>query len=287
MHRTLTLTVLTLAMTAGAALGDLVDDAGGLIDWGVTPFTLPNQSDTFDGTLWLTIQNDYAPIDYPGGVGYEPSPGGSGGEVFDLEEMYVRVTPSQIGVLVVASAGPAAEVSGSTIYLGDLMLAAGGHLFGIVTTSASQGLAPGSIYRLDGDGDVVQLQPGSRTYADNTSLRPNDYGPDATIAEIAGPWAVSGGIDPGQRVGLADIQTDTYDYGGGEDGTFLIQYQFDLAALGIGLPDTWTTKITWGCGNDVIRVQDDIPFVPEPATFGLLVVGVGLSYLAKRRRRRT
>jgi len=285
MHRTFALTALALALTAGTALADLVDDAGQLIDWDVTPFTLPNQSDTFDGCQWLTIQNDYAPIDYPGGVGYQPSPGGSDGEAFDLEEMYVRVGADGIGVLVVTSTAPTGEVAGTTVYLGDLILSAGGNRYGVVTTAGAQGLAPGSIYRLDGDGDVIQLQPGSRTYADDTTLRANDYGPDATIADVAGPWAVSGNIDPGQQIGLADLQVDTYDYGGAEDGTYLVQYRFDPAVLGIPLPDVWTTQITWGCGNDVIRVEDDTPYVPEPATFGMLVIGMGLTYLAKRRRR--
>jgi len=284
MPRTLVLTALALVLTAGAAIANLVDDTGQLVGWGVTPFTLPNQSDTFDGSQWLTIQNDYAPINYPSGVGYQPSPGGSAGEAFDLEEMYVRVGADRFSVLVVTSTAPTAEVSGMTVYLGDLILSAGGNRYGIVTTAGAQGLTPGSIYRLDGAGDVVPLQPGSRSYANNTSLRANAYGPPATIADIAGPWAVSGHIDPDQQVGLADIQTDTFGYGGAEDGTHLVQYQFDPAALGIPLPDTWSTQITWGCGNDVIRVQDDIPYVPEPATVALLAMGVGLTYLAKRRR---
>jgi len=268
----------------GAALGGIVDGVGNATGWGLTPFSRPNQMDTFDGTLWMTISNDYSPIQYPGGVGHVPSPGGSAGEGFDLEEMYVRIGQGQAQVLLVASSGPSVEAVGSTWYLGDLMIEAGGQRFAIVTQSGSQGLAAGAIYRIDGQADVVSLQNQPRSYYGSTAVVPNDYGPDATVPEIAGPWAVSGAIDASQLIGTAGIDTDSFSYGGDENDTFFIQYTFDTSVLGLESPTELLTKITWGCGNDVIRVKGvDSPYVPEPATIGMLLIGSVLTMLARRR----
>jgi len=286
MRRTLVLAITVHLLAGGAALAGLVDGTGQVTGWGVTPFERANQVDTYDGGLWLTIQNDYAPIDYPGGVGYQPSPGGSTGEGFDLEEMYVRTGKGLVQVLLVASAYPSVEAVGNTWYLGDMMLTVDGQAFGIVTSDVNQGLAPGSLYRLDGAGDVTGLQDHSGSYRGDTRLLANDFGPDATIPDITGGLSVSGAIDPGQLLGTADLQTDVFDYGGVEDGTYLLQYTFDPSILGLDdPPGQWTTQVTWGCGNDVIRVQNDSPQVPEPATFAMLLFGAGLTWWARRRSR--
>lgn len=271
-------------LLAGAAFGGLVDAVGSVPDWGITPFSQVNQSDAFDGTYWLTIENDYSPISYPGGVGHQPSPGGVTGETFDLEEMYVRITASRTQILLVASAGPSVDAAGSTWYLGDLMIEAGGRRFGVVTYGASQGLTAGHIYRINGDADVVGLQDLPRSYLGSTAVVENDYGPDATVPEIAEPWAVSGSIDSGQLIGTAAIETDSFDYGGKEDGTFLIQYTFDTSVLELGEPEDLMTKITWGCGNDVIRVKGvDVPYIPEPVTLAMLLVGSLVTLVARWR----
>jgi len=286
MRKALTLAVLLQTVLAGAALAGLVDGTGEVTEWGITPFTQPNVADTFDGTRWRTIQNDYAPIDYPGGVGYRPSPGGALGETFDLEEMYVGDFVTETRVLLVGSNGPTADAVGTTWFLGDLFITLGDQQFGIVTSGLHQGLTVGSIYRLLGDGDTVGLQDADRSYAGNTRVRANDYGPDDTVPNIVGPLSIAGDIDPSQLLGMAGIQSDTFDYGGGEDGTYLLQYAFDPTGFGLTEePDTWSTQITWGCGNDVIRVKGDMPYIPEPATFGMLMFGMALTYFARRRNR--
>jgi hypothetical protein len=286
MRKALTLAVAVHLLAGGAAVAGLVDTNGEVVTWGLTPFTRPNQANTFDGATWMTIQNDYAPIDYPGGVGYQPSPGGTSREIFDLEEMHVRLDGGAAQVLLVASSYPSTYAVENTWYLGDLMITLDDQRFAIVTSDLYQGLAPGSIYRLDGDADVVGLQEHARSYAGNTSLRANDYGPDATVAEILGPFAVAGTIDPSKLIGMATLEADTFDYGAAEDGTWLLQYTFDPSVFGADEPDFWTTQITWGCGNDVIRVRGDPPYVPEPATVGMLLFGVTLTLLGRRRRRR-
>jgi len=270
-------------LVGGAAFGGLVDGVGNVTDWGITPFSQVNQSDTFDGTRWLTIENDYSPIKYPGSVGHQPSPGGTTGEGFDLEEMYVRITDTQAQILLVTSNGPSVEAVGSTWRLGDLMILSDGQQFAIVTDSGNQGLPAGNIYRINGGADIVGLQDQPQSYRGSTTLVENDYGPDATIPQITEPWAVSGSIDAGLLLGAATIETDSFDYGGKEDGTFLIQYAFDKHVLELGDPVDMTTQIAWGCGNDVIRVKVDSPNVPEPATLAMLLVGSALTYVARRR----
>ena len=272
-------------LMAGGAVAGLVDGSGEVIGWGVTPFTRPNQANTYADGTWMTIANDYAPINYPGGVGYQPSPGGSAGEGFDLEEMYLRPSGTGVDVLLVTSNYPSVDAVGNTWHLGDVMLTVDGQSFGIVTSDAYQGLAAGSVYRLDGDADVTGLQVHSRSYRGNTRLVANDYGPDATITDIAGGFAVSGDIDPAQWLGAAAVQTDVFDYGGAEDATALLMYTFDPAVLGLSQPpETWQAQVAWGCGNDVIRIEgSDTPYVPEPATVALLMSGVALTWWTRRR----
>ncbi len=278
--------VLASLFIVGSAMGALIDESGNVgSGWGLRPFSQANQSDVLGDTMWSTIQNDYSPINYPS-LGHVPSPGGSTGEGFDLEEMHVRFTETQMRVLVITSSAYAKAVGGTNYNLGDLMIEADGVQFGIVTQSANQGLAAGSIYRLDGAADVVALQPAPQSYAGNNTLVDNDYGAPARIRDIAGPWAVDDMIDTSQLIGVAAIDTASFNYGGKEDGTFIIEYSFDTSVLGLGDPAFLTTKIAWGCGNDVIRVQGvTAPHTPEPTTIGLLIVGSVLTYLGRRRRK--
>ncbi len=284
--RLLVAALVNLALVGGA-YGMLIDGAGTVTDWGVTPFSRPNFSDAAYGILWSTIADDYAPIAYPG-VGRQPSPGlSSGGEVFDLEEMHLRFADDRLQVLVTTSSPGAATVGGSTYWLGDLFIEIDGQDFAVVTQNVTQGLAAGAVYRLNGDADVVALQSAPRSYAMSTAVVANDYGPPATVAEIAGPWAVRSTIDPDQLLGTAALSTATFDYGGAEDGTYLIEYTIDPALLGLVGPGPVTAHITWGCGNDVIRVAGSGPIiVPEPGTLGLAAVAAALAYLSQRRARK-
>ena len=287
MQKTL-IAAVTLHLLAGAAVAGLVDGSGQVVDWGVTPFTQANQANTHADGTWMTIANDYAPINYPGGVGYVPSPGGADGEGFDLEELYIRPGESAIDILLVASSYPSVDAVGSTWYLGDLMLTIDGQAFGVVTSDGYQGLAAGSVYLLDGTGDVTGLQDESRSYRGDTRLVANAYGPNATIPDLAGGFAVAGDIDPGQLLGTATVQTDVFDYGSAEDATNLLMYTFDPAILGLTqAPEEWEVQVAYGCGNDVIRVEgSDSPHVPEPATLAMLLSGAAMTWWARRRTRR-
>jgi len=278
--------VLSFAM-ASVSLADVIDingSTGEVTGWGVTPFSVASPAEGVSGGVAFTLHNDYAPIKYPSGVGRVPSPGlSAGGEAIDLEEMYVRTTGGQIQVLVVTSTAYGATFSGVDYYLGDLFITADGQRYAVVTQSANEGLAAGSLYRIDSDGDVVELQAGARSYAGSTTVCENDYGPDATVPEIAGPWAVDGDIDAAQLLGSAGIDTATFDYGDTEDGTFLIEYTLDLSLFGPTAPVNVDTHMTWGCGNDVIKVRDVV--VPEPATMALVGLGLGAMLIRQPRKK--
>ncbi|MBM4018627.1 MAG: PEP-CTERM sorting domain-containing protein [Planctomycetes bacterium] len=274
------------AVLAPSAGGMIIDSSGNIIDWGITPFSQPNGSDIHSGSLWATIQNNYAPISYPG-VGREPSPGVTrGGEQYDLEELYLRIQDHQVQLLVITSSAWSTQAWGNTVYLGDMFLTIDGQEFGIVTQQANAGLAQGAIYRLDSSGDTKGIQQQAGSYYNSTTLVANDYGPSATIPDIIGPWAVSGSIDPDQLLGTASMSWATYNYGGAENGTFILEYAFSGDLLGLLNPGDLTAQISWGCGNDVIRTDGPtVPVVPEPATVLLVAAGGTFVYLTSRRQR--
>jgi len=279
--------VLTAAM-ASAAYGNLIiDESGNVVNWNLRPFTLTNQVNLQQGNMYSTIQNGYSPINFAG-VGHQPSPGiNAGGETWDLEELHVRVVDHQMSLLLATSTPWFAQSWGNNIYLGDMMLTIDGQRFGIVTQSASQGLAQGSIYRLANPGDTVGIQQQSGSYWDVPTLMANDYGPNATVSNIVGPWAVSKTISPSELLGLAQISSATFNYGSPENGTFLLEYVFDTNLLGLPQPGNITAQIAWGCGNDVIRTSGGtVPAVPEPGTIVLLAAGSLFMFVSSRRQRR-
>jgi hypothetical protein len=284
--RFLVAAAINLALAA-SAFGLTIGTGGTVTDWGITPFSQANQYSTGSGNLWTTVQNNYAPINYPDGVGRVPSPGlSAGGETFDLEEMYIRTAGSQMQVLVVGSNALTTNWGGSQFYVGDLFITTGGDRYGIVTQSAGRSLTAGSVYLADGAGDVLALQNIAYSYYGYSALVQNDYGPPGTVADVAGPWGVTG---TSQLIGSATVNSTIYNYGGTEGNTFLVEYTFDKSLLGIGSAFDLTTRITWGCGNDLIqdhaeRVNGSPPPVPEPKMAAMAMVGTGMIWFAARRR---
>lgn len=272
--------VVSLALTsAGFAL--TIDGSGAVTDWGFAPSLAAqtNSANVISGNTISTLANDYAPINYPG-IGYLPSPGMPAGEVWDQEEMHVRVTnAAQLQVLVVNSTGFSHPYSDYSIHLGDLFLTINGQKYGVVTQSATQGLTAGSIYRIDNASDVELLQNVAASYLGNNTPVANDYGPNDVIRNIAGPWTVDSTISAAQLIGVAAITTATHNYGGDEDNTFFIEYSMDMTLF--GLPTTFEASQTWGCGNDVIKVTGDLTDIPEPASIALM--GAGVLMIARRR----
>ena len=265
-----------LAPQAASAIS--FDVNGKVVGWNITPFAQANGNTTAGG-ITSVRQNNYSPLNYPHGIGHQPSPGGTTGEKFDLEELHIRNDGSQVQVLLIASSLFQASGGGSTLNLGDLLIDLDDdHQFdlGVVTQSGNAGLNAGRLYEINSTRGLQNL-PGS--YA-GTSI-------DTQI----GAWAVDSGVGHD----LYTIETASFDFGGSEGVTYAYQYTFDLAFMN-SVPDQFAFQIAWGCGNDVIGAgftmtspplrTNDIAAIPEPAPLALFLViaWVGLSVVGRMRR---
>jgi hypothetical protein len=287
--RNLTLTVLattlctTLAL-AGSASALIVAGDGTISDWGVKPFTLTPDAGSYTSSLPAGViglhQSDYSPIDYGGSIGHQPSPGGSDGKMFDLEEIYVKHTGTTYKVLLVDKSGLTTSYNGVTWKLGDLLIdPTGDHTWslGVVTQNANEGLVAGGLYSVTSTDGI------------STDTAHGSYGPGSAVGATIGAWAVK----TGTLLSTGSIQTATYNYGtpsgyAAQGTTNLIEYTFTLASA----PSTLSLQLSWSCGNDLMYGSFTVPntpanpAVPEPTTLALGGLGLaGLSLALLRRRR--
>jgi len=279
---TFAMMMLSMGVASSAfALGFEPD--GTVTGWGVKPFTVAGPGTaTHPNGVQSVYQNDYSPINYPGGVGHRPSPAGTTGEKFDLEEMHVRQTGSIVEMLLVRSSPFQASAS-STFTLGDMLLDTNGDdLFdhGIVSTNAAAGLNAGGLYSIT---STERLQNLSGSYRGHS------------LESTIGPWAIGSGT----LLGETALDTGSYTYAG-EGLTWLTVYTFDLTWLG-ALPTTIDYHLVWGCGNDVITGSFDVnPYTedepeeenqehsgatPEPVTAALGLLSLAGITMGVRRRR--
>lgn len=261
-----------LGVSSASAL--VLDGSGNVSDWGVTPFSnsIPLDVAGVNG-------NNYSPINYPHGVGFNPSPGGVTGEKFDLEGLYARRDGNQLQVLLIASNYLQATAGSHTYNLGDLMIDVdnnGSFDMGVVTQSGNAGLVAGDVY---GNATTRNIQhiPGSYYNYNN-------------VTSQIGAWAITGG----DILGSATVVNTTFSYAG-EANTSLTQWNFMLDEE-LKYHDIYM-QFAWGCGNDMIGVNIEgmtrpqgnpdpkTPATPEPATavLGLLSLG-GLAAASRRRR---
>lgn len=261
------------------ASGISFDANGKIVGWNITPFAQANGNTSANG-ITSVRQNNYSPLNYPHGIGHQPSPGGTTGEKFDLEEMHIRQNGTQVQVLLIASSLYQASGSGSTLNLGDLLIDLDDdHQYdlGVVTQSGNAGLNAGQLYEITSTRGLQNL---SGSY----------HG--TNIETQIGAWA----IDAGVGRDLYAIETASFNFGGSEGVTYAYQYTFDLAFMN-SLPDQFAFQIAWGCGNDVLgadfamtqpplQTNNTIAAVPEPAPFllFLIVTWLGLSAMGRMRR---
>ena len=276
------LVILFSAANAGA----ITFDVNGKVDgWNVTPFSAPNGSATAGGVTSIR-QNNISSISYPG-IGAVPSPGGTTGERFDIEEVHVRNVGTRVEMLVFASSAFQATAGGSTLNLGDMLLNIDGDSafeLGVVTQSGNAGLDSGRLYEVNGTTGLQNL--------------PGSYFGTAIAAEV-GPWAITSGVGHDQFA----IELASFDYGGSEGLTHVYQYTFELDFLA-NVPSHIDFQLAWGCGNDVFRggfnlaprstgfepptpLPNNASAIPEPAALVLLMAGIGAVAGRWRRAMRT
>ncbi|MEX0776419.1 MAG: hypothetical protein WD042_12010 [Phycisphaeraceae bacterium] len=269
-----------LVGSAGSASA-LTMTGGTVTDWGLTPFSQPNGTSNVGGVTSI-IGNNYSPIDYPNGIHHQPSPGGSTGELYDLEEMHIRNSGGQVQVLLVLSSP---MVQGN-LKLGDLLIKTNGNpLFDhALVTQAHNGFLAGSYYQ---DITTAGLQNVSGSYLGNSGV-------EQQISNGAGQLAatfLAGGAATGSTYAIA---SEVHSYGtiagANENNTWLHEFTFDVA----GDVNSIDLQMVWGCGNDVIAGSHTLTWptpapptgaAPEMTTAILSAMGLGSLLIGRRRQR--
>lgn len=130
----------------------------------------------------------------------------------------------------------------------------------------------------------------------------SDTGGAGAMALAPGDIDLINPVNVRNNVGLGNdiaanltYETDEFDYGSmfgaDEDNTWILRWVFDASALGPNWnPFMATFHLAEECGNDFLNAgplnpnEDDEPPVPEPATIGLIGLGLGTLGVLRRKR---
>ncbi len=214
--------------------------------------------------------NNFAPIDYPHGVGYLPSPGyiGEGGEKFDLEGFHVAFDADYLYLALANSFGMSSTSTstGSTFFQGDIFFGYGGAR---------------NTYAIDvSSGDFVSVNTWSYISQD-----PGSYYGHTAIRERVGAFEVTDasilGASDQILTSYAGYESNPLLPDDTQGDTYVFEWRIDRSLIGWDGASNIFFHTTLGCGNDLIEYT--YPGIPEPGTMILLGLGLfGTGVIARR-----
>ena len=226
------------------------------------------------------LHNNTAPINYPHGVGYLPSPGdySEGGERYDLEGFLVTHDADFMYIAVTNSFGEAAysPTWHRSYAMGDIF-------FGFNNDNMNKNFAidfnTGQLYEVNNSWNFIDNH--QSTYYSYTDIR-NRVG-----AYTIGDLALNTGASAVRTGGLTDMveENPIYNY-----ETDVYTYEFKIALNDLRSLNGWQEgsdlyfNTTLGCGNDLMETTYNTA-IPEPTTMILLGLGLFGAGIAARRKK--